>query len=327
VNRTVVIGGFAALVALDLVLVTVALRPGSRATTTAAAPAGAQAAARPDDATPPPGVTRSRTPSVPAGAGTSTAASNLSTPPDGGRVVLLDALTSKTAARASTSTRCAGGPATLHLTHDGGVSWQAAKAPGRYIQRVHLTGESAAWAIAAGTDCKPAMFTTKDAGMTWARAAGLSAAWYVVPSGAAAVHAPGGEASKPCPADAAPGGLSAASRTWALVVCAAASGAGRARVTRDGGATWAPVGDTALDVTAGWVGPDGRLAVVAADERCPGVSVRAGRLDGGTWAVGDCLPTKAPAAVVWVNPQRGVFATDSATFTTADGGRTWAPAS
>lgn|GEM_PF-605534 len=239
VSSRLATAGLVALVALDVVLVGMAMRSttASALDTTPVNSASIDstgALVRPGSAssatpTVTPSLSPSATPSTtPSATATTTATTVLAAPLQ----TILVALDTQRAWRVVVGS-CAEGGAAVVTTIDGGATWADAKAPLRTIVRVRPTDGQAAFVIGAGADCKGEFHSTTDSGATWAPGSAVSSAWFRDPANPSAVKAPGPSTSQPCGTRAVLD-LAVLSAASARVLCAD----GLVRSTTDTAASW-----------------------------------------------------------------------------------------
>ena len=142
--------------------------------------------------------------------------------------------------------------------------------------------------IGLDQNCSTATFSSGDDGATWAPTPGDDASWHVVAAGRRqVVVTPAGRRRTPC----APKALAPIDSRAARLLC----GDGRIEGTGDGGDSWVLLGslDGAVDLSFQGVG-DG--VAVAVQDGCPAAFMRT--VDGGTtWTRVTCLQGGAPRAV------------------------------
>ena len=182
--------GLVALVAVDVVLVGVALRsnhnPGIDTSPVSSAAASIDSA----------GATQSPS-STPSAASPTSATGTDTTAPAAPLQIMLVAVDNERAWRVGVGS-CSAGGATLATTTDGGTSWADAKAPLRTIVRMRPTDGRSAFVIGADSGCKAELKSTTNGGGTWGSTSDVGSAWYRDPRNPKVVGAPGPSTSQPC---------------------------------------------------------------------------------------------------------------------------------
>lgn len=272
--------GLLVLVALDVVLVGMALRTNdtpvtSTSTSTSAGSAGASVSPSPVSS-----VAQSS-----AATGTATTAPAATVAP---LQTLLVAIDTKRAWRITVGS-CATGGAKVATTTDGGTTWTDAKAPLRTIVRVRPTDGQTAFVIGADSSCAAQLSSTSDGGRTWAANSAVGSAWFRDLKNPKAVRAPGPSTSEPCGQHDVLD-LAVLSVGSARVLCAN----GLIRSTSDTGSSWTDsgraVGAVALAVLAAT--PAQTYVAILGAPGCAGVEVR--RVDQS--APTSCIATALPNA-------------------------------
>ncbi|MCW2568743.1 MAG: hypothetical protein JWN54_2840 [Mycobacterium sp.] len=287
----------AAVIALDIVLVSVALRsqPGASVAVAESVPATAE-------------------PGSP-----TTAPTELSVPAS---PALLVDLSGTTAFRVSGPGTCAAGGAAVQVSTDGGDTWTDAEVPVRTVLRVLVTGTGAATMIGAGTDCRPASYQTTDAGRSWVRSGDTAGTWHRYGSAVARLHVPSRDAALPCPAGVALTDLAPGSVTRATVLCSD----GSLHQTTDGGTRWTRRGELGGAVAINQSSVDRLVAAVTGVPGCSGVQVQTSDDGGTTWVAAGCAAgarSEAAVGVTFSDAERGLLVTRDATYRTSDGGASW----
>jgi len=270
--------GLLVLVALDVVLVGMALRTNDTpvtSTSTSAGSAGASVSPSPVSS-----VAQSS-----AATGTATTAPAATVAP---LQTLLVAIDTKRAWRITVGS-CATGGAKVATTTDGGTTWTDAKAPLRTIVRVRPTDGQTAFVIGADSSCAAQLSSTSDGGRTWAANSAVGSAWFRDLKNPKAVRAPGPSTSEPCGQHDVLD-LAVLSVGSARVLCAN----GLIRSTSDTGSSWTDsgraVGAVALAVLAAT--PAQTYVAILGAPGCAGVEVR--RVDQS--APTSCIATALPNA-------------------------------
>jgi photosystem II stability/assembly factor-like uncharacterized protein len=290
----------AGIVALDVVLISVALRPRP-----AADVAGASATAASAD--------------VSAAVIPTTKATVV--PPAGRAAVLVD-LAGATAVRVTTPGTCAAGGAAVQVSTDAGTTWTDVDVPVRTVLRVRVTGAGTAALIGAGGDCRPAAYQTTDAGRSWPRAGDTAGMWHRYGRSAARLHTPAADVALPCPGGVALTDLAPGSPTVATVLCAD----GSVHRTTNGGTRWERRGEVPGAVAVNQSSAARLVAAVTGSARCAGIEIRTSTDGGAIWTVTGCAadaPAEGGAGLTFGDPERGLLVAGTATYRTADGGATW----
>ncbi|MEQ7124596.1 hypothetical protein ABN034_08730 [Actinopolymorpha sp. B11F2] len=312
--------GLAAMVALDVVLVVLAVRH-----THAGSPAMTGIVA-----TPAPTASHSATPGTdPAGSPTATGDPGATVRPaldPGAPRVLVDIGAAGAVARAVTGA-CGTGGATIALSRDGGESFQRASVPAAaVVLRVASVDAEQAWVVAAGADCATlTTFTTTDGGGTWTPSNGSDGSWHRLPVAGARIHAPTGDVDVPCPRRLKVLGYSTLSRDQAYVLCGREGAAAVLLRTVDGGASWSDRGEMRGAVDLDFVSATTGLAAVVGDRSCAGISVHASTDAGASWKPRACVETTAGGFPdITADGDRAYLGVGEALWFSGDGGRTWA---
>lgn len=289
VSSRLATAGLVALVALDVVLVGMALRS-NRPSSIDTSPVNSaidSTGAR---------VSPSSTPSVTASAESSTRSAKPSTPatatataptaPAAPLQTMLVALDNQRAWRVTVGS-CAAGGATVVTTTDGGTTWVDAKAPFRTIVRVRPTDGQAAFVIGAGSSCKGEFQSTGDGGGTWAAGSDVDSAWFRDPQNPRVLTAPGPSTSQPCGPHAVLD-LAAMSAEAARVLCAD----GLVRSTTNTASSWTDSGKAggAVSLAVLAASPAQTYVALLNAPGCAGVQVR--RVDQSVAT--SCISTAVP---------------------------------
>ncbi len=302
--------GLVGLVALDVVLVGMALRSNhtSGIDTSPVSSAAPTSAGVPGSPSSTPSVSSSTTATVTA---TTAAAAPLQT--------MLVALDNKRAWRVRAGS-CSAGGATLATTTDGGKTWADAKAPLRTIARVRPTDSQAAFVIGADSSCVAELKSTSDGGGTWGSAATVGSAWFRDPKNPRVVGAPGPSTSQPC-GERAVLDLAVISAGTARVLCAD----GLVRSTTNTASSWTDSGRVTGAVALAVLSANPAQTFVArlGAPDCAGVQVQ--RVDQSVAT--SCLATPVPKgsgqiALSLVNGG-GWLAVGDTTMRSTDGLVTW----
>jgi photosystem II stability/assembly factor-like uncharacterized protein len=245
------------------------------------------------------------------------------------------------AAFAPTGT-CGRWTTTLRLSTDGGRTWQAVEVPAAVVLRIAVSDPQRIWLVGADQGCRERVYHTLDGGRTWHSVESTAGAWYRPTDPSAGwVHAPHETVATPCAGER----LTEVSGITALVAAARCQD-GTIRETTDGGHTWPVVRAPGPAVALAYTDPATLYVLDAADtDRAAGVEGPAGvdgaacagrplsrrveraeRAEGGGWERVGCVPdpgTGGPVALCFTDPQAGLLVSSTATYVTADGGRTW----
>ena len=315
VSSRVVTTALVGLVALDVVLVGMALRSSHTSgidtspVNTAMAPTDSTGAS----------VGRSSTPSTPSVTSPATANATATTAP---LQIMLVAVDDRRAWRVRAGS-CSAGGATLATTTDGGKTWADAKAPLRTIVRVRPTDTQAAFVVGAGSRCVAELQSTADGGGTWGSLSDVGSAWFRDPRNPKVLGVPGSSSSRPC-SERAVLDLAVVATGSARVLCAD----GMVRSTADRGSSWTDSGKVTGAVALA-VPPANPAQTYVARLHAPGCAgVQVQRVDqsaatscaetavpkdpgqialslvkGGGWlAIGDTTMRSADALVTWTQP-------------------------
>jgi len=224
--------GLVVLVALNVVLVGIALRSNHTSGIDTSPLSTATASI---DSTGAP-VSPSSTPSTPSVTSSTTATATAATALAAPLRIMLVAIDDQRAWRVRAGS-CSAGGATLASTTDGGRTWGDAKAPLRTIVRVRPTDSQAAFVVGAGSRCAAELQSTTDGGATWGSTSAVGNAWFRDPKDPRVLGAPGPSTSQPCGKRAVVD-LAVLSAGTARVLCAD----GLVRSTTDTGSSWTDSG-------------------------------------------------------------------------------------
>lgn len=312
VSSRVAIAGLVGLVALDVVLVGLALRPSHPSAKDTSPLSSASASVDSGDATASPS-------STPSGTSSTTATVAVTTGPAAPLQTMLVAIDKQRAWRVGVGS-CAAGGAKLVVTTDGGKTWADAKAPLRTIVRVRPTDGKAAFVIGADSSCAAEFKSTTNGGGTWGSGSAVGLAWFRDPKNPMAVKAPGSSTSQPCGGSAVLD-LAVLSADTARVLCAD----GLLRSTKDTGSSWTDSGKAAGAVALAVLSasPSQTYVALLNAPDCQGVQIRRvdksvatscvktalpkdrgqvslSLVDGGGWlAVGETTMRSTDALVTW----------------------------
>ena len=253
--------GLVAFLAVDVMLVWLALRPatpsGQPTTPLTAAPATATSTTT--------GATTSTTPS-----GTSSTSARTTAPPEGTPVsTLVAALDASTAWRGKSGS-CDRGGATLEVTSDGGSSWTPVTSPARALSRIQPLDTKSVFVIGAAADCAIKEYASSDSGDTWKAPRSVSGGWARRLDDPTTVVTPKDPESQAC------GGavvldLSRTAATDAQALCAS----GDVVATTDGGTSWSRDGRATGGLALTNLASGGQVTTYVARiaDACKGVQV------------------------------------------------------
>lgn len=300
--------GIILFLAVDVLLVVLALRSTSprdngSASPSEPLPAASSPAATPT-ATPTPSATSAISPTAP--------------------TRILTALDASVAWRATTGA-CPSAVASPELTTDGGGTWSVTDLTTTTgvlaLQRIVVTDPDTATFLGAADDCTADAARTFVAGADFAAAPDqLDGTWYLAPVGGATVHAPGGDVAAPC---ASAISIAPSDDSQAGVLC----GDGSVHLTADAGGTWtaveAPEGTVALTGTS-----DGVLVASVGLAQCAGVQLTTISLTDDSAPLA-CVESSEPAsdlvgstAIDWTDDSIWIWVDDRLLIST-DEGATW----
>ncbi|MBD3783133.1 MAG: hypothetical protein IE926_09295 [Micrococcales bacterium] len=280
-RRPLVTAGLVAFLVLDLVLVVLALRSVTRPADSATA---VPAASSTPSATPSPtsSATGSASP-TPSGTPSATATATPEVAP-AARLLVSGGGTVLWGMDVGTCER----PGRVHVSRDGGATWQSHDAPGGTI-RVRATSAQDAFVVGADSRCRFRLWNTSDGGGTWSDPRSAVAAWGRDADDATSLHRPGGDPVTPCASGADLVDLVGLQETSAVVACSD----GRLLRTTDGGSSWGSIlqrdGLAALSFSDTG---SGVFAVVTPD--CAGVQLT--RLTDGAPGTPRCVEEARPRA-------------------------------
>jgi hypothetical protein len=279
--------GVVALVAIDVVLVGMALRSNhvSGIDTSAVGSAAIDVDTSSDNAS----STPSPTPSAPLATPTATRAATTTPAVQAAPLqTMLVAIDNQRAWRVRVGS-CAAGGATVGTTTNGGKTWSNAKAPLRMIVRVRPTDGQAAFIVGAGSSCAAELHRTVDGGDTWGSGSSAGGAWFRDPDNPRAVRAPSASTSQPCGKKAVLD-LAVLSPDAARVLC----DDGRIRSTTNTGSSWTDSakanGAVALAVLL--ANPAQTYVALLDASGCNGVQIRRADQSVAT----SCIATPVPSA-------------------------------
>jgi len=321
--RTIGTVAVGVLVALDIVLVTLAfrhVRPSSGVSTPVAE-------ARTPRATPTrvatqPSVTPSATPSHPATPSATAQASSRPTVPDlRASRTLVDIGAGAAVVRARTGT-CGHGGATVELSLNGGETFVPSDVPSAaVILRAGSVDADRAWLVGMDADCTTVTtYTTSNGGGAWSEARGSGGNWHRLPQAGPRLQAPSGPTTVPCPRGEVVVGISDLDEDRAYVSCSG----GAIFATANGGASWAERGTLPGVLDLDFVDDSRALAVRTDDDTCEGVTVLATADGGATWTPRACVETDEEALpVVSADGDRAYLGVGDALWFSEDAGGSW----
>ena len=301
--------GLVALVALDVVLVGIALRSNHTSgidtspVNTASVSTGVPASPS----------------STPSDTSSTTATVTATTAPAAPLRTMLVALDNQRAWRVRAGS-CSAGGATLATTTDGGRTWADAKAPLGTIVRVRPTDSQAAFVIGAGSSCVAELKNTSDGGGTWGSASTVGSAWFRDPRNPRVVGAPGPSTSQPC-GERAVLDLAVISTGTARVLCAD----GLVRSTTNSASSWTDsgrvTGAVALAVLS--ASPEQTYVARLGAPDCAGVQVARVDQRGATSCLATPVPKDLGQIALSLVDGGGWLAVGDTTMRSTDGLLTW----
>ncbi|PSL38913.1 hypothetical protein CLV49_2543 [Labedella gwakjiensis] len=307
-KRWLAIAGIVLFLAVDILLVVLALRSMSPRDNGSGPPAEPVPVASSPMATPANTPTPSATPGVTVAAPTR----------------VLTALNATVAWRAMTGA-CPATAANPELTTDAGATWTSTDLTTTTgvlaLQRIVVTDADTATFLGSAEDCTPDAARTFVAGADFAEAPDqLDGTWYLAPVGSATMHAPGRDVAAPC---ASAVSVAPIDDSRAGVLCAD----GSAHITDDVAATWtsvdAPAGTVALTGTS-----NGLITASVGSNDCAGVLLTNIGLTGDSSPLGCVESSESPAdlsgstAIDWTDDSMWIWVGDRLLIST-DQGATW----
>lgn len=230
-----------------------------------------------------------------------------------------------TVGRASTGTCGAGGGA-VELSTDGGVEFAPADLPeeAEVILRLSVTNPDAAWLIATDADCETyTTYTTEDGGQTWESSEGSDGSWHLLNQTTVDLHGPYGTVTTSCADDGSVVDISMLSEGVAFALCSD----GAVVATEDSGDTWtepdeaSPVPNA---VSIDFVDESVGLLVAAGSEDCAGLAVYGSDDSGATWEPRSCIETTGSGlADVSTTGGSAYIVHDGDVWHSGDNGETW----
>lgn len=292
-------------VAVDIVLIALAVRHVQSPPQAADPPASSQSSTAAPSATP------ASSGSASPQADSSTTSADAS--PNAQPVDFLTVADPKVFVRASRG-RCSTEPAQVSISTDSGRSFDAVEVTGLgEVLGLRATSASELTVIGLGTRCKPARFSSSDGGQSWSRIPGGGPTWHLSPDPkATTVTTPAGRRPTPCT----PTAVSTVNEGIVRVLCAD----GRILGTQDVGQTWILLGTLTGAQDIAFATPGDGLAV-AGQDGCASALMRSAD-GGGSWSKVSCLKGKPPLAIGSQDQVVAVQVGDKVRVST-DGGTTW----
>ncbi|MEE6283183.1 hypothetical protein [Georgenia sp. MJ170] len=307
--------GIAALIVLNIVLITLLLtRPGVPAGTSTAAPSSPSSARPSEPATDPADDGTAERPEKVGSALPAPAEPEQLRAEPAERILV--AATEQVAWRATVG-QCED-PGTLEHTVDGGQTWRELPNELAPLSRIRVLGAATIFAIGGGVDCEPVYLSSSTAGVSWStNNQFLTGSWYLDPADRSRMGAPVGTIDAPCEAVE----LVGTDASSAGVLCTD----GSLNVTADGGATWQ---ETTPELDAVTVGAsDEGYVLVGSHEVCEeGVALAFTDLTGEAPGEPTCAPAPAEDASELTAAAAGssvwLWAADEV-LVSVDGGLSW----
>jgi len=302
--------GLVGLVALNVVLVALALR--SNHTSGIETSPSSTATSSIDSS----GSLQSPSPTTSTPSATSSATATTATTP---LQIMLVAIDDQRAWRVHVGS-CSAGGATLATTNDGGRTWADAKAPLRTIVRVRPTDGQAAFVVGADVRCLAELKSTTDGGAAWASTSPVGGAWFRDPKNPQVVWAPGASRSQPC-AGLAVLDLAVVSQSSARVLCAD----GLVRSTTNAGSSWHDSGEVTGAVALAVLSTDpAQTYVVRLDvPDCAGIQVERVDQSAATSCVQTAMPHDPGQIALSLVKGGGWLSVGDTTMRSTDGLATW----
>jgi hypothetical protein len=218
-------------------------------------------------------------------------------------------------------------PAVVELSRDEGRTWTVVDVPAAVVVRVALSTRSAGWLIGTDRGCHTyRRYVTGDGGATWRAEDGSSGYWYPVAGGSTSVQAPAGRRALPCPHPAEDAGLSPLGISSAYAVCFGPDTTGLLRTT-DGGDSWDAI---AVPPTSGravaWPAATSGYVAGGPDAECEGTVVWR-TTDARDWERVSCVTAGRATALAFTGARTGMMVVSASTgvrtLVSRDAGRTW----
>lgn len=305
--------GLVGLVALNVVLVAMALRSNDTRSIDAS-PSGTATASVHSSGDP-----ESPSPTTSSPSATSSATETAPTTASAPLQTMLVAIDDQRAWRVHAGS-CSAGGATLATTKDGGRTWADAKAPLRTIVRVRPTDNQAAFVVGADVRCLAELKSTTDGGSAWGATSDVGGAWFRDPKNPQVVWAPGTSASQPC-AEVAVLDLAVVSQSSARVLCAD----GLVLSTTDTGSSWADSGEVTGAVALAVLSTDPAQTYVARLDvpDCAGIQVERVDQSVATSCIQTAVPPDPGQIALSLVKGGGWLAVGDTTMRSTDGLVTW----
>jgi hypothetical protein len=277
------------LVAVDVVLITLAVRRGHGGSVDAAS-------------------------GVPVSVPSTAGPTNSQTPDDGTDQALVAGAESIMLRATAGSCKTGVTPA-LELSTDSGATFKptAERLDVAQVLRVVVDSASDVWFVAADDTCSPSIWHWDGAGSGWSQSPGSAGAWHMVPAaGSFSVHAPTGRVAVDCSV----ASLSPIDGQTARVLCATGTVLG----TADGGSTWVNLGHLDAAQVMGYASPASGVALGST----PSCDVQAFTTsDGGSvWTRTECLSGTHAEALAY-HDGSVIALVDDSVLISGDGGQTW----
>jgi hypothetical protein len=316
ISPRVATAGLVGLVALNVVLVSWALKsnntnPASTASVSIGSAAATVTPTPTPSLTPSPTATPTPTPTPTATRPTTAPAAPLRT--------MLVAIDGMRAWRISVGS-CAAGGSTVSKTTNGGATWADATSPLSTIVRVQPTDSQVAFVIGADSTCSAGIKRTSNGGRSWTSGSAVGSAWFRDPKSPVNVMAPGPSTVQPC-GQREVVDLSVLSLGSAEVLCAD----GQVRSTTNTGSSWTDVGKAsgavAMDVSSAT--PATTYVAILDAPGCAGVQVRRIDQSAPTSCVSTAVPKTPGMIALSLVPGGGWLSVGDTTIRSPDNLLTW----
>lgn len=227
--------------------------------------------------------------------------------------------------RAVTGT-CGEGGGEVELSTDGGVEFAATELPeeAAVILRLSVTDAESIWAVGTDTSCESyTVYRTEDGGQTWESEEGSDGAWHVTNQATVDVHGPYGTVTTSCGDDAAVSDISMLSEGVAFALCSD----GTVVSSGDAGDTWTEPDDVTPvtnAVSIDFVDESVGLLVAAGSDDCAGLAVLATSDGGANWEPRSCIETSGSGlADLSTTDESAYVAHDGGVWFSSDSGENW----